>query len=211
MNRILFIFLEISLILSIVSCASINANLKKNTSRGLGVTRASFGPLNPQRLEPGFSACNQNIGLGIDETLRKGLSTLIDPLRNTTGKPDVTLDKDELTPYFSFITIMGQPVIRIIDRTDNSIDFWFLGDAVREAHHADQAAQDFCKSRDSISAKYIGFSYRCGNSTATPVNINGQVVAFKEEERIVAYDCIKNGNSRQDEVKNLPKSTSSVP
>ena len=181
------IFLSILICLALNACAKFN---KDKQPRGMGLVRTSFGPLNPQRLEPGTSLCNENIGFGIDEKLRGGLGFIFDGLRNKTGEPDQTLKNEELTQYFSFVAASGDPVIRVISRDDKSIDFWFWDDAASESQHAEKAAQAYCKSRNNRTAKYVGFSYRCGKEITVPVKINGQMTTVKEEERIVSYDCV---------------------
>ncbi|WP_446812231.1 hypothetical protein ACH50O_23455 (plasmid) [Methylomonas sp. 2BW1-5-20] len=176
-------FFLIAFILLLISCSG----LKKQPSSGL--TRFSFGGLNGAKIEKGTSNCNENIGYGVDKALKESLGKLFDPVRNLMGKPDETLVKDEIMHHFSF-TNSVHPVISVIDRTDYSIDFWFKDDAVGEVYRADQAAQDYCMSRDNKNAVYVGFSFRCGNNIAVPLSINGQFIQVREEEVIVAYNCM---------------------
>lgn len=179
---------SITLFLSfaLISCAQI----KDAKEPGQGLTRNSFGKLNIEKLEPGISMCNSNIGMGVDEQLTKILGSIIDPARNQTGKPDETLTQDRLLKHFSFVSSSSGPVVRIIERTDNSVDFWFRADAVHEAYKSELAAQEYCKSRDDKTSKYVGFSYKCGDNVSIPVKMNGQRITAKDEEVIVAYDCI---------------------
>lgn len=158
--------------------------------QGLGLSRGSFGELKPQRVEKGYSLCNQNIGLGIDKMLKDGLSPFFDSPRNVTGNADETLAKEELVPYFPFVAVMGEPVVRVIHRGDDSIDFWFKDDAASDSYHAEQAAMEYCKSRDHRTALYVGFSYKCGGPVSAPIKVNGQQITVLHEERIVAYNCI---------------------
>lgn len=186
-------------LLILISCAVIDDKNKK----GVGLTRNSFGELNPNKIKPGLSLCNSNLGMGLDEKLSGFIGGLIDPVRNSTGNDDKTLAKEELEKYFSFRSVTGHEVVRIINRDDYSIDFWLTGDATREAYHADEAASDYCKSRDNKISKYVGFSYKCGKDIEGPVVFNGKRVSAKEEELIVAYDCVEQKSKIVDNKKNV--------
>lgn len=171
----------------LLTCCS---GLKENQQKGVGLKRDSFGKLNHQPIEPGISYCNPNIGMGADAKLKDFLGSILNPPRNVTGNPDQTLVTDEIDKFFPFVAVAGEKVVIVIERNDHSIDFWLTGDAVRDAHNAEKAANYFCKSRDNKIEKYIGFSYKCGKDIPMPLSMNGQRVTVKEEEIIIAYDCI---------------------
>lgn len=156
--------------------------------RGVGLTRASFGPLNPQVVPAATSLCNQNIGLGIDKWLLDTFGALVDKPRNYMGSPDQTLEKEELTRFFK-LTTATDPLVRVISRTPRSIDFWFFDDGVVHAQEATLAAEDYCRGRGRHHARYIGFSFKCGQVIQVPFTVNGNQSTVTEEERIVAFDC----------------------
>lgn len=158
---------------------------------GVNLTRASFGPLNPQHLPAGLSLCNANIGGGIDSAVTSALGSLINPLRNPSGQPDANLSAEALTPYFSFLTTSAGPVIRVLQYNEGSIDFWFQGDAAREASKSESAAADYCHRRKQPKiARYVGFSYQCGKTSTLPVQVGSSRVQVVDEQIIVAYDCV---------------------
>ena len=188
----LITLLTLAILTGLVACDSSNPTLSRILNapeHGVGLTRSSFGPLHPEVIPKGYSICNANIGAGLDLLLQEGIGALIDPLRNLMGKSDETINKEELNRYFG-LRNTSEPLVRIIDRTDTSIDFWFLDDAVREAWRVAPAAKEYCEGRGAKSAVYVGFAFQCGKETAVPLRINGSQPTVKAEQLIVAYDCV---------------------
>jgi hypothetical protein len=139
--------------------------------------------------------CNQNIGGGVDKWMRDQLSWLVDKPRNAVSSVDPTLEKEELTNYFP-LRNASEPLVRIINRSQDGIDFWLADDAVGYAYRTEPAAAEFCRNRQQRRSIYVGFSFRCEQTQQFPLRINGEIMSARHEEMIVAYDCALRGAGR---------------
>ena len=190
--------LAFSLLLS--SCVELNNGSKQSKNEldeSLGLSRYSFGELNSAKLPQGAMLCGElrrqsKLSREISNWTIEKLSPVLDKPRDSTGNPDETLAKEELEVYFPLTNVFDRKLIRVINREDKSVDFWFKNDSIFSADKADEAANVFCTNRGFSSAEYVGFSYKCGKTHSYDfIKINGEGTSVTEEERILAYDCVK--------------------
>ncbi len=203
----------------LTSCADIDRAKQIAAARGTGLNRFSFGPLNPNRPvslgEPVFlSQCFPSNIKPPDEVTKRIANSLFDTLPTkwlleSVGQvTDPLIEKEDLGRFFAYYKGEAHPLVRLIHRDDNYIDFWFDGQFLRYKS-ADAAAQEYCGYRKK-TALFVGYSESCGKEMDSPlsglsvktddgrdiqltpglVDAQGQKFKIRDSDVIVAYNCV---------------------
>lgn len=174
----------------------------KKDNAGFGLDRTSFGELSSKPIVPGELSCRPESAPEEVRKFTRPIDSVIDRvLASTMNDPDgvaldPTLKKEELDQYFALTNTKSKTLIRVLKRTDRSIDFWFRDGAVEFSSQSAKAAEDYCKNHDNTQPKYVGYAARCGKPWEIPfITVHEKKTGKKiplivyPEERIVAFDC----------------------
>lgn len=160
-----------------------------------GLDRNSYGNLqvmvdrNTQSIvsPPSCDPDHRNVGEGIHDLSRKITSAIFSPI-DGLSKVDETVIKEDLQSHFLMAgDPMGTPLVSILDRSENNIVFWHLGDLVPVKEVA-SAAQEYC-SRLNKTAIYEGSARRCSEPKLMPVVVNGKRT-MTETYVVSGFQCV---------------------
>jgi hypothetical protein len=149
------------------------------------VTKESYGPLANKPI----TTCDPNMadpmGQLVEDKMRDIFGKIYEPVGGTVVY-DETLIKEELQDQFRLIGYHGEAYVKVLDRNENGITFWYSNGV--SADEVANAANKFCK-RVKKTASFVGAARKCGQPQLVPVKINGQVNYAIPTYAIAVFSC----------------------
>ncbi len=137
-----------------------------------GVTKTSYGPLINKPAVSCDPAMANAAGQMIQEGLRGVFSKIYEPVGGAMVYDD-TLVKEELQDQFRMTGWYGAAYVKVLDRDENGIIFWYDLTGISDEELL-KAATKFCTRRKKTIA-FVGAARKCGEPINVPMNINGSV------------------------------------